>query len=491
MTSTEFSRRSALGFPGGLQRLHRVSTNAFVAGALALLTACGGGGGGSSTTVTAPPLAPPATPPVAQSCGVEAQKDFVLSVAQDWYRWYDEMAVVDPADFASAQALLSALTAPLAEDFRDPGFSFLTTIAEDEATLGTGAFVGFGFRFAIDDAGRYLISDVYESGTAFAAGFVRGAELLAVDRGNGFATMRELENQGESLDSIFGPPVNGLERGFRLRIDGETIEVVAAKADLDVPPLAAAPRLIERSGLSPVGYFHLRSFTNSANAALESAFAEFLEQDITDFVIDLRYNSGGLVDVADRLLDLLGGRIASGEVSFTISHNDKRAAENFQSVFFPRSNSVTPLRIAFLTSESTASASELLINSLAPELEVVLVGGDTSGKAVGQYAFDLPGCDTRLRLVAFETLNGDGFGGYYTGLVDTGRFTLCAAEDDYRDAFGSPRESLLAGALGWLNEGVCEGPTPTGLLDRSAGIRRVASPFQQMDRPDRRSLWVQ
>ena len=56
-----------------------------------------------------------------------------------------------------------------------------------------------------------------------------------------------------------------------------------------------------------------------------------------------------------------------------------------------------------------------MINSLAPHVEVVLVGSDTRGKAVGQYAFDQPGCDARLRLVSFEILNGEEVGGYYTG----------------------------------------------------------------------------
>ena len=46
-----------------------------------------------------------------------------------------------------------------------------------------------------------------------------------------------------------------------------------------------------------------------------------------------------------------------------------------------------PLRIAFITTGATASASELVINSLAASCEVVLIGEDTLGKAVGQYAF--------------------------------------------------------------------------------------------------------
>ena len=452
------------------------------------VSGCGGGGGGSSDVAATPP--PSAVPPPAAACGVESEKDFVLQTARDWYRWYDEMADVDPDDFATARELLAALTAPLAEDFRDPGFSYLTTVAEDEASLGTGAYVGFGFRFAIDEAGRYLVSDVFESGAAFRAGFVRGAEILAVDRGNGYEAMRDLDDQQVSFDDIFGPPQPGLERGFRLLIDGETIDVVAAKNELDIPPIADAPRLIERAGLSPVAYLHLRGFTRSAAAALDQVFTDLLDQDVTDFIVDLRYNGGGRVDVADRLLDLLGGRIAPGEVSLVVSHNDKRRDEDVQRSFEALAASALPLRVAFITSEATASASELVINSLAPEVDVVLIGADTLGKAVGQYAFDQRGCDTRLRLVAFETLNGEGLGGYYTGLADTGRFTLCAASDDYREAFGDAGEALVGAALAWLNDGICAAP-PAAVAARAPSIdpRRAARP--PLTQPDRRSAWVQ
>ncbi|MEM6301044.1 MAG: S41 family peptidase [Pseudomonadota bacterium] len=455
-------------------------------GVSTVLASCGGGGSGSSGT---------SNPPVTSaSCGVESQKEFVFSVAQDWYLWYDEMAPVSLADFDSAEALLSALTAPLAEDFRDPGFSYLTTVAADQANFSTGAFIGFGFRFGIDANGSYLISDAYESGNAQAAGFIRGAELLAVDTGSGFQSMQTYEAQGASISEVFGPSELGVERGFRLLVDGEVLEVVVAKSELDVPPLAAAPLSIDRAGLAPAGYIHLRSFTSSAIDELEAAFKTLSDEGVTDFVVDLRYNSGGLVEVAERFLDLLGGAVAERQIAYRLSYNEKRASEDFDYLFNDRPASVVPLRIAFLTSEATASASELLINSLAPFVEIALIGSDTSGKAVGQNAFDQNGCNTRLRLVAFETVNGEEQGEFYTGLVDTGRFTLCAVEDNFRGVFGSAEENLTAGALAWLGEGACPvspvtSRTASTKTDR--GFRRNSPSIAGRDLADRRSSWVQ
>ena len=118
------------------------------------------------------------------------------------------------------------------------------------------------------------------------------------------------------------------------------------------------------------------------------------------------------------------------------------------------------LRIAFITRGGTASASELLINSLDPHIEVVLVGDDTYGKAVGQSAYDQSSeCETRLRLITFEIQNGLGQGGYYTGLYDSGRFDLCPAADDVTKPFGDVNEDSLATALAWFDgTAVCNGP---------------------------------
>ena len=94
-------------------------------------------------------------------------------------------------------------------------------------------------------------------------------------------------------------------------------------------------------------------------------------------------------------MNLLGGEAAEGELSFIVNFNDKKQSENVSATFDPEPQSFTPLRIAFITREGTASASEMLINGLDPHIEVVLVGEDTYGKAVGQSAFDLGGtCDT-------------------------------------------------------------------------------------------------
>jgi hypothetical protein len=112
------------------------------------------------------------------------------------------------------------------------------------------------------------------------------------------------------------------------------------------------------------------------------------------------------------------------------------------------------VRIAFITTDGTASASELVVNAMKPWVEVAIVGADTYGKPVGQLGFDLDGCDLRLRLVSFELTNADHEGDYFDGLAETLPFA-CAAADDLSRNPGDSAESSTAAALYWLGTGAC------------------------------------
>tara|TARA_Y100000991_G_scaffold118406_1_gene89369 strand:+ start:236 stop:1735 length:1500 start_codon:yes stop_codon:yes gene_type:complete len=468
-----------------------------------LLMACGGGGGGGSSTPSPPP-------PIADdgdsgsdgsgdtgesnTCDVPSQIDFVEAVTESWYLWYDEMADVEKAGYESAQAYLDARLAPLIDEGRDRGFSYMTTITEDEISISSGAYIGFGFRFNSSSAGLFII-DVFESGPAWAAGVRRGMELLAVDTGNGFETLEQLSEREATSEEVFGPSVAGVVRDFRFRQNGVEVEFSIAKDELAPPALAGEPLLIERTGLAPVGYLHLRQFINAALtpedgfSSLSDATVLFKDASVTDLIIDLRYNGGGLLSVADTMMDLLAGLTAAGEPSFKIQVNDQHPDfnedEDNWGLFDELPETFSPIRIAFITSRSTASASELIINGLDPHIEVVMVGDNTFGKQVGQGRWDMhedleglerEDCDVALRLTAFEIVNGENQGGYHqVGLDGTGRFTLCAAEDDISNPFGDPQEASVGAALGWLDTGSC----PSSASGGSNGMlarQRVALP---------------
>jgi len=195
--------------------------------------------------------------------------------------------------------------------------------------------------------------------------------------------------------------------------------------------------------------------------------------------------------VADTMMDLLAGLTATGEPSFKIQVNDQHPDFNDDTdnwgLFDERPETFSPIRVAFITSGSTASASELVINGLDPHLEVVMVGENSFGKQVGQGRWDMhdgveglerADCDVALRLTAFEIVNGENQGGYHqVGLEGTGRFTLCAAEDDIFNPFGDPQETLVATALDWLGTGACPTSASAGTPSAMANQRSALPPW--------------
>jgi hypothetical protein len=103
---------------------------------------------------------------------------------------------------------------------------------------------------------------------------------------------------------------------------------------------------------------------------------------------------------------------------------------------------------------------------MAPWVEVAIVGDDTLGKPVGQDAFDLSGCDDRLRLVTFKNENALGQGEYYDGLAETLQFA-CAAPDTLDKPLGDATEGMTAAAIEWLRTGACNSMIPPGTTARA------------------------
>ena len=148
-----------------------------------------------------------------------------------------------------------------------------------------------------------------------------------------------------------------------------------------------------------------------------------------------------------------------------------------------------PTRIAFIGTGSTASASELVINSMLPYLgtNMTLVGSNTYGKPVGQIALDKAECDDRMRVVAFATANSTGAGDYYNGLASK-IANSCAAGDDLSLPLGDPREASVRAAIDFLANGSCTtriAEASVGAAAQRSSARVTAEP--EMLIPDRPS----
>jgi hypothetical protein len=121
------------------------------------------------------------------------------------------------------------------------------------------------------------------------------------------------------------------------------------------------------------------------------------------------------------------------------------------------------MKIAFIGTVNTASASEAVMNSVLPYLgaKTALIGANTFGKPVGSsMSFDRPQCDDRLSPITFATQNANKQGDYFDGLASRFQST-CSAADDVTRPLGDPQEAMIKTALDFLAGRQCT-PISTG-----------------------------
>jgi carboxyl-terminal processing protease len=418
---------------------------------LASLAACGGGGGNGGGFVPPP-----------SACSVTEQKSFVKNATNEWYLFPELLpAQVDIGQFATAQDLLDYMTATARAEGKDRYFSYVTTKEADNTFLQEGQFIGFGFRIRID-GNRVYFMEAFENSPASEAGIERGAELLEIDSGSGYVRVANLLPTDPNLSTALGPATEGVVRGFRFAIDGVLApDASLTKRIVTIQPVPAGTNGVTVLSLPSnpavkVGYVNLRSYITTAEIPLRDAFSQFRQQGINHFIVDLRYNGGGLISISELLGDLFGQARSANDVYSHLHFRPSKSSNDYTHYFQPQAQSVAPDSIAFITTGGTASASEQTINSMKSWANVAIVGANTYGKPVGQSAFDLSdSCDLRLRLITFRGTNANEEGDYYSGLASTLPGSACSAPDDLSHAMSDPAEGSTFEALHWLGTGAC------------------------------------
>jgi len=398
----------------------------------------------------------------------ESQRDsrrFVLEVVQSDYLWPEVLPrAVRVEDFAGPEALLEHL---LARARNEKGDRWSGIHAETDGELAEPARharsqVSFGFHAAYgDDCAR--VAEVLPGSAAEAAGLRRGDWFLGAD------TLQD--DRFQPVEAPVVPVVQGLEAGtllghpigpgqrlvFRvLRGSGavEDLEIIAARRVRAQVPCVSEPRVIDRQGRR-VGYFQLRRFRRAAEPQLRRALRRLGREGITDLIVDLRYNPGGSSETVQLLANLLRADASAGEVMFHRLWRDHRRNQTIR--FRAQAESVRLQRLAFIVTDHSASASEAVINALAPYFgqNLAVVGRRTHGKPVGCQVIPIPGTGQELSLVSYRLLNAAHQGDYYRGLPFPGfQGCSCAAEDDLEHEPGDPAEASTAAALHWIANGV-------------------------------------
>ncbi|WP_310555830.1 S41 family peptidase [Flavobacterium sp.] len=219
-------------------------------------------------------------------------------------------------------------------------------------------------------------------------------------------------------------------------------------------------------GAKKVGYLVYNGFYGEYETELNAAFAYFKSENVTDLVLDLRYNGGGSIDTANRLGTMITGQF-SGQIYAQQQWNPKiqpRLNPNESINIFETTtrngaaiNSLNLSKVYILTTRNTASASELVINCLDPYINVVQIGTTTTGKNVGSITmYDSPTFRKEnvnpnhtyaMQPIVLKIVNKNGFGDYTQGISPDASNVLAENLSNLGE-LGNPTEPLLSKALG-------------------------------------------
>lgn len=245
-----------------------------------------------------------------------------------------------------------------------------------------------------------------------------------------------------------------------------------------------AARMITSTGGRKVGYVQLDHLQLGAQDDFIAAIQQLQPQGVQDFVLDLRRNTGGFIYAALSAASMFAGPSSEGQVFEELRYNGKQSNQVFrfssrlqysESSTYPEGTTLPQLslpRVFVLTSGSTCSASESIINGLRGiDVQVIRVGQNTCGKPYG-FRERLT-CDGNYHYFAieFQGYNAKGFGDYQ----DTGFTPTCRVTDGgTRGDPGSDR--LLQGALTYVDTNACPAGTATGVQSSSTPLADTARP---------------
>lgn len=331
-------------------------------------------------------------------------------------------------------------------------FSYMKTNKDDVLNFWQGTPYGYGFRYRAykpDPTKEVLylaVSLVSYLGPAEKAGLYRGDVIQSI---NG-STITEsnllvlLDNQ--SIDLKWKTT------------DNETKSAKVMKGSYQVRPIQDA-HVIE-NGKKKIAYFAFTQFLQDIDNDLRKVFGDLKSQHVDELILDLRFNPGGFTPNAEVVASLIVQNLDPSQKMF-LGHLNKGLTLEAQSKpgyvegrnWTPETNNLNTLnRVYILTSKSTSSSSELVINCLKTKMEVILIGENTYGKnVISTIITDETGKFPFVLMPAYSTLEnskGESNYGRKEGFIPD-----YLVQDDILPYYpiGNPNETLLKKTLEIIN----------------------------------------
>jgi carboxyl-terminal processing protease len=409
---------------------------------------------------------------------------FLRSWTHELYLWYSEVPDLNPASYSTA-AYFNVLKTTATTPSGNPKdrFHFTYSTADWEALSQSGVEAGYGAQFLViapkpPRLVRVAYTEPGSPATTPPANLGRGATVLTVDG-------VDVVNAGDSasvatLNEGLFPSQAGASHTFSILDVGASAPrtITMVSANVTSTPVQSVGTISSVAG--KVGYMLFNDHLATSEQALVNAFRQLAAANVTDLVIDIRYNGGGYLDIASEAAFMIAG--AGPTVGRTFEKtvfSDKYPTRDpvtgqliapvpfystSQGFSVPSGQALPALnlsRVVVLTGANTCSASESIINGLnGVGVQVVQIGSTTCGKPYGFYPQD--NCGTTYFSIEFKGVNDRGFGDYPDGfspanaIVPAGVQTPgCGVADDLEHTLGDPKEARLAAALGYLSNGTC------------------------------------
>ena len=346
-------------------------------------------------------------------------------------------------------------------------WSFMIPYKEFNDVLIAGEYKSYGYFLARTTDRSIRVCFVYEGSPMDKAKIERGYELRRL---NG-ADVSTLGNNAinEELNKESNRFVFANREGALLS------EVTISKAVVRINPILARHRYTING--KKVGYIVYNSFIEASEEAIIQALQEM--NDVDEFVFDLRYNGGGVVDVADAICEhLLPASAGTAPIDFAIDTYSKRTNQYSKELKigdkvrqikrYPQALNVS--RLFFIVSDMSASASEEVINNMKPFVdEVILVGSTTEGKPVGMIGFgdDTDNPQWAIAPITFRSDNANGEGSYFDGIPPT-----YEVSDDLYHNFGIDAQTLkgeacLEAVVSYIQSGIFPASVATKSVEKT------------------------
>ncbi len=257
----------------------------------------------------------------------------------------------------------------------DPYTEFFPEKESDEfKMLMSGNYGGIGSLIMLYKNGEICIAEPYEDQPAARFGLKAGDILLEID-GESLKGM----TTAQVSERLRGPSGSTLKVKVRRPGEKEPLDFNIVRSSIQLP---AIPYYKMYPG--GVGYIYLGTFTGEPVKEFKAAFLDLKKQGITSLVIDLRNNTGGLLEAA---VDIANFFLPKGQEIVTTRGKGQRVERTYKTSHTPLD---TEIPIVVLVNGVSASASEILAGAFQDLDRAVIIGERTYGKGLVQTTRALP-----------------------------------------------------------------------------------------------------